>query len=233
MKDDILKMPNGISNPSVALYKTRLPQRALPIPSNIRQRERIQYWQERLWRAQNKWFVLLSPQHRELVRKIGFSCERASLPGMITLLRFGLLILWFFTGNVRKMEDFVEAVFNGRVFLMSPPSFFSDIDLPVGTSELRKMALLYDPHVHKSGVNDDQIRNATLFSTYLAPVPKRKPWAAARVAEEAEERKQAVAELGAETVQNLWSFDSTLSSDAEGRKLIGPADTPQKPIAYW
>jgi len=168
MKSRKVSIMTKTENAPVKLLRAHMHPPELPIPSNIRQRERMDYWRDRIWQVRNKWFVLLGPQYRELVRKICFSCDRAGLPEMISHLRVGLCFLWFMTGNIRKMEDFVVAVFNGRVFLMNHRSFFSDNELPdVPSPELLKRSLLYDPICHKDGVNLDQALKATHFSTIL------------------------------------------------------------------
>ena len=152
---------------------------------------------------------------------------------MISHLRVGLCFLWFMTGNIRIMEDFVVAVFNGRVFLMNHRSFFSDNELPnVPSPELLKRSMLYDPMCHKGGVNLDQALKATRFSTILGPVIVPKPWIN-WIEEQAEIRKQAVAELGAKIVQELGSPTLALNPEDEGRKPGDQQHKLQKPPSYW
>jgi hypothetical protein len=206
----------------------------LPIPSHIRQHDRIDYWRDRIWRVRNEWFVLLGPQFRELVRRICFGCNRAGNPEMVSHLRVGLFFLWFMTGNIKKMEDFVVAIFSGGVFLMNLRLFFSDNRVPdVPSSELLKRVLLYDPIHHKGGVNQDRALKATRFSTYLGPVIAPKPWIEDWVSEKAEVRKQAVAELGARIVQDLWSPNPALNSEDEGCKPGNQQHKLHKNTSYW
>jgi hypothetical protein len=222
-------------NAPVKLLRAQQHEPMLPIPSNIRQSKRVEKWRERIWQARNKWFVLLGPQYRELVRKITFSCEQAGLPGLVPHLRMGLFFAWFVTGNLRKLEDFIVAVFDGQVFLMNHKAFLPDnirSDLP--QFELRKSMLLYDPSQHKGGINMDQALRATHFLAFLDPITGPTPWIEDLVSEVAEVRRQAAAELGENVVQEFLSGpETTRESEDEGHK---PGKLKQKlvqRISYW
>lgn len=222
-------------NAPVKLLRVQQHESMLPIPSNIRQSELLEKWRERIWQARNKCFVLLGPQYRGLVSKITFSCEQAGLPGMIPHLRMGLFFAWFVTGNLRKMEDFIVAVFNGQVFLMNHKAFLPDnirSDLP--KFELLKSTLLYDPSQHKGGINVDQALKATPFLAFLGPKSGPTPWIKDWVSEVTEVRRQAAAELGEKVVNEFLSLPkTTLDFEDEGHK---PGKRKQKlvhRISYW
>jgi hypothetical protein len=61
--------------------------------------------------VRRKFLVLLQPLYRELLRKTTFSMERAQRPHMVVNLHRALYLIWFFTGSVPKMEEFVFELF--------------------------------------------------------------------------------------------------------------------------
>ncbi len=93
----------------------------------------MDYWHDRLWQSRHKFLVLLGPQYRELIRKMIFSMENAELHEMVPHLMMGTFGIWFFTGSVEKMQEFIVEVFNGKVFLVDPSLFLPEntpTDLP-------------------------------------------------------------------------------------------------------
>ena len=63
MKSIKVSIMTKTENAPVKLLKAHIHPPELPMPSNIRLRERMDYWRDRIWQVRNKWFVLLGPQY--------------------------------------------------------------------------------------------------------------------------------------------------------------------------
>jgi hypothetical protein len=182
--------------------------RALPpIPKSVRQRRLFKEWQEKIWLAKKAYFYGLDPQYREMFRKIVAGMERAALPGMIAHLRVGLYWIYLFTGSRSKMEEFITAVFNGRIIVLNSWIFVKDLDPSKLTpGEVLRALGLYDPHMHRKGVELEQIRTATKFTDFLKPVPRTWPWLKGDRLRLERVCRQAEAALGARLARQLDGF---------------------------
>jgi hypothetical protein len=215
--------------------KARKHPSKLPITSSIRQAERVEEWRRRIWQTEHKYFMLLSPQHRELVRKIVYSCEKMDLYAMIYRLLLGLFVAWIATGTAKKMQDFIEAVTNGEIFIMNDKRFLPEnMPADLGAFERLKSILVYDPNRHGGGIDENQACNATFFFDFLGPAPGPKPWVEDWASEVKEVNKQATAELGQEVVNEIWALlHSTINCDPHGLKTRKKPRKSEEKIAYW
>lgn len=222
-------------NDPVRLLKAGKQPLGLPISSSIWQRERVEKWRERIWQSQHKYFILLHPQYRELVRKVAFSIQTAGLQGMIPHLLMGVFFAWVHTGMVTAMVDFIVEVFSGRVFLMDDKHFVpATLPSNLPKFELLKALLLYNPRQHEDGISAELAINATPFFDFLGPSPGTKPWVHEWLSDAEAVYKQAIEELGEEAVNGLRSNSHTaLDSDSDGHETGRYHQKVVERIAYW
>ena len=152
---------------------------------------------------------------------------------MIPHLTMGLFTIWFFTGSVRKMEEFIDAVSNGKVFLMDDPRFLPE-NTPPDLPKLERISrlLLYDPHSHPTGFILRLASQVTTFTSFLGTLPDDRPWIAKWVSEMEETRSQAVAEIGKKSADALWASvtGNKMPDDVDlNGKLLQPAEK----VSYW
>jgi hypothetical protein len=179
----------------------------LPIPAAVRQRRKLELWRDRIWQSRRKFIVLLDPQSRELVRKIGFTMDKARLSWMVDHLHVGLFSIWFFTGSVQKMEELILGIIKGRVFLMNSLRLILPLDARADLPklELIKRLLLYDPTCYPAGCSVDVALQATPLLRFLAAPPELKPWIRQWISEMQETQRQTTAEIGKESADALWA----------------------------
>ncbi len=235
MKAKISGQVQHVSGFPPRVIKKRPQALSLPTPAAVRNRAALDYWRDRLWRSRHKFLVLLGPQYRELMRKIIFSMEKAELPGMVPHLMMGTFAIWFFTGSVQKMEEFIVAVFNGKVFLVDRRLFLIEntpTDLP--KDELITRVLLYDPVCHPEGCGSKAALEATRFLTLLGTPPAEKPWIQEWMSEMQTARGQAAAEIGEEAADALWAEVTCArkSGHADRESKNKNQEMTQK-VSYW
>lgn len=175
-----------------------------------------------------KYFLVLDPQCREMVRKLAYSMEKADMPGMVTMLNLGLFNIWFFTGSAGKMEEFVSRIWAGGVFLMNSRQFLPE-DLPEGIqkSELIKLLLLYDTGRHKACPDPDGTPKPIRFTHFIGDPPREKPWISNWLSERKLLQRQAVDALGAEAARSIFAeFKPPADTDNNGpsRRAEGEPD---------
>jgi hypothetical protein len=224
------------SKPSARVYKTdRTPPRLVKGSANLEnlpmgaERRRVQLmekWRRRLWQCQNKWFTLLDPQYGELVRKLMFSMEHSERQWMARLFPHALVISWFFTGSVSKMEEMIASLFNGGLFIVNKTF------LPEGVAP--EQMLLFNPQVYPDGIKVEVIRGATLLSDFLQPVPESKPWIDEWISEEKMIHHLAEAELGKDGLTALLTSAKSGTEPSDMSQDTGDqmARTDEK-ISYW
>ena len=125
-------------------------------------------------------------------------------------LQVALFTVWFLTGSVKKMEDFVLEIWNGRIFLLDDSTFLPTNKSDIAGSELLKVLLLYNPPCQSIGPDPESaLEEATRFTTFIGDPPSAKPWIAEWVSERNEVLTQAEEEIGAEAVNEILACSGT------------------------
>jgi hypothetical protein len=178
--------------------------------------------------------MVLGPQYRELILKMSFSMERAGLPEMATRLLLGLCFIWFFTGSVQTMREFIIALFNGTVFVMNGLPFFVPKNTPTDLmeTELTQRLLLYNPRRYPPQGLD--LKSAKLFFDLIGTPPRERPWLDEWHSEMQELRRQAVAELGEQEAYSLCAeVGGVMNPKSIEGESKGKNQGKTRKVAYW
>lgn len=206
----------------------------LPIPGNLRQQLKVEAWRDKIWQAKHKELALLHPQFRELIRKMQWSMARVGMHEMALNLLLALFITYTFTGSVAKLQEFIEAVWNGHVFLVDlRPLGLKNIVPNLPGAELLKRLCLYFPHTEEP-LPEERLKHAKTFAEFLGPIPSERPWMAEWDAELKALRSQMVTELGEQLAAELWAGTNTTRKPGDA----GETPEPKRPRdidkrAYW
>ncbi len=147
--------------------------------------------------------------------------EKNGLPEMAVNLQVALFTIWFVTGAVEKMEDFVLELWHGGIFVLDdaifvPAHHMKERDL----SRLRRLLLVYSPG--RQGIIvpnlESMPKEAVRFTTFLGDLPGARPWIREWTSECEDVLRRAEEEIGVEGVKLiLRCSDAGVSWRDEGR----------------
>jgi len=169
----------------------RIDPAKLPVPTKVRQKRIMDEWRQKVWQAEHKYFMVLDPIYRELIRKCFFSMDMAGRPEMQCRFQRAIFQLWLCRGSVAKLNEFIESVFNGRIFVLDGEG--TALSQNTTSAEALKDALFYNPGPARNNISDDRLPHVTRFTALLGPIPKEKPWIKQWLSETIKVRQQAEA----------------------------------------